>query len=148
MTLTIDEIKAVLAVAMSYDNRKLPGEANLLAWVEASGRANWTLTAAVAAVHEHYATQTEFLMPGHITQIIRAERRQPARYQAPPPAPAIEYVVRDALPSVDEPQTRPEPRPLISRISRRARRPRMDADARARITAELDAKRPAVEEPS
>ncbi|QJY46678.1 hypothetical protein [Pseudonocardia broussonetiae] len=142
MSLTDDEIKIVLAVAMSYDNRKLPGEANRMAWVEASRRANWTVDAAVEAVHEHYSARTDFVMPGHITQLIRAERRQPAPYQPPPPRPAVEAAVRDALPSVDDPAP---PRPLIARMARRARRPRMTAEDRARIAAELDAKRPAAE---
>jgi hypothetical protein len=145
--LTNDQVVDLLTLAAAYDRRKV-GLADVAAWRDAAERGRWQPAAALDAVKAHYATSTAWLMPGHVAEIIRAERRQPAPFQAPPPAPAIEYVVRDALPSVDEPQRRPESRPLISRISRRARRPRMDADARARITAELDAKRPAAEEPS
>lgn len=75
--LTIDQVKALWAVAMSYDNRKLPGDANLSAWSEASSRGRWTFPAAVNAIHEHYSQTTDFLMPGHITQLIRSDMRQP-----------------------------------------------------------------------
>lgn len=156
MTLDDSQIKIVLAAAMSYDNRKLPGVANRAAWVEAARRANWTLDAAVEAVHQHYAVNTEFLMPGHITQLIRAERRQPAPFAAPPPAPAIETTVRGVLPGIDAatadarpvPARRGRPNPLSRWSTRKSRRDPLEGDLRKRIQAELDAKRPAVEEPS
>lgn len=71
------EIRAVLAVAMAYDNRK-PGAANIAAWLEAADRGRWTFEAAVEAVHEHYARSTEFLMPGHVTAAVRARMQLPA----------------------------------------------------------------------
>lgn len=75
--MTEQEIRTLLALAMSYDNRR-PGEANVAAWREAADRGRWTFDAAVEAIHEHYARSTEFLMPGHITAAVRARMRLPA----------------------------------------------------------------------
>jgi hypothetical protein len=74
---TEDEIRGLLAAAMAYDNRR-PGDANVAAWLEAATRARWTFPAALDAVHAHYATATQFLMPGHVTERIRQDRREPA----------------------------------------------------------------------
>lgn len=71
------DIRALLVVAMAYDNRK-PGEATVAAWQEAAGRGRWSFGEAREAIHQHYAESTEFLMPAHITANIRAARRQPA----------------------------------------------------------------------
>lgn len=71
------EVKALLVVAMSYDNRK-PGEATVAAWREAAARGRWSFGEAREAIHQHYAESTDFLMPAHITATIRAARRQPA----------------------------------------------------------------------
>lgn len=78
--MTEDEIRGLLAAAMAYDNRR-PGDANVAAWMEAAARARWTFAEALEAIHAHYATSTAFLMPGHITELIRAGRRQPATYR-------------------------------------------------------------------
>jgi hypothetical protein len=75
--LTDDQITALLAVAAGYDNRR-PGELNVAAWREASGRGRWSFDAAVEAIHSHYATKREFLMPADITTFVRAKSRQPA----------------------------------------------------------------------
>lgn len=83
--LSQDQVAALVAVAMAYDNRS-PGEANLLAWAEAATRARWTFDAAREAIHEHYATSTDFLMPGHVTALIKQARRQPVPFVALPPA--------------------------------------------------------------
>lgn len=151
MTLTDTQIKTVLAAAMAYDNRKLPGEANRAAWGEAARRANWTLAGAIEAVHQHYATSTDFVMPGHITALIRAERRQPAPFQPAPPRPQLPPGVDvRALPDIDAAtadvapvQARPgRPNPLSRWSTRKARRDPLEGDLRKRIQAELDAKRP------
>lgn len=83
--LTDDQIRALLAVAMGYDNRR-PGDLNVAAWTEASTRGRWTFNAAVEAIHDHYARNTDFLMPGHITQKLRASQGQPPAYVALPTA--------------------------------------------------------------
>jgi hypothetical protein len=78
------EIKRVLAAVVAYDNRK-PSNANITAWLEASDRGRWTFNEALEAVHQHYTTSTDFLMPGHVTAIIKANRRQPEHH-----VPALE----------------------------------------------------------
>lgn len=67
------EIRALLAAAMAYDNRK-PGDATVMAWLEAATRARWTFPAALDALHAHYAESGDWVMPGHITARIRAAR--------------------------------------------------------------------------
>lgn len=89
------EVRALLAVAVAYDNRK-PGEANIAAWLEAADRGRWTFEAAVEAIHEHYARSTEFLMPGHITAAVRARVQRPA-----PVSDAVAHL-EGARPASDE----------------------------------------------
>ena len=83
-----DEVCALLATAMAYDNRK-PGDAAVHVWTEQAKLEGWTYHAAVRAIHEHYRRSTAFLMPGHITEIlneVRAQiRRQIAGDRFPPP---------------------------------------------------------------
>ena len=85
MPLSQDEVRALLAIAVAYDNRK-PGEVTIAAWMEAADRGRWTFPAAVEAIHDHYAKSTDFLMPGHITTAVRAAMRQPAPFAELPPA--------------------------------------------------------------
>lgn len=97
--LTEQEIRAVYAVAMAYDNRKL-SEANITAWWEQANRNRWTFDEAREAIHEHHRNSTEFLMPAHITAIIRAGRRQPEHYnerQLPAAPPADSQRIGDVL---------------------------------------------------
>jgi hypothetical protein len=74
---TEDEIRRLYALAMAYDNRKF-SEANITAWWEQAERNRWSYDEAREAIHAHHATSTEFLMPAHITGLIRQARRQPA----------------------------------------------------------------------
>lgn len=83
--LTDREVRHLLAVTMSYDNRK-PSDAAVLAWGEAASRGRWTFDEAVEAVHEHYVRSNEFLMPAHITALVRA-RRQDVAMREPVVAP-------------------------------------------------------------
>jgi hypothetical protein len=80
---TEDEIRRVYAIAMAYDNRKL-SEANITAWWEQAERNRWTFDDAREAIHTHHCESTEYLMPAHITAIIRRKRQQ-----QPPVAEAI-----------------------------------------------------------
>jgi hypothetical protein len=75
MTLYSDQVTAVLAVAAGYDNRR-PGELNTSAWMDAAHKGRWTFEEAVEAVKEHYATETDFVMPAHVTRIIRQHRNR------------------------------------------------------------------------
>lgn len=139
MSLTLAEVKFLLGHAMGYDNRKMPGDANLAAWVEASRRASWTLPAALEALHEHYAHSAEFLMPGHITERIRANRRQP---------PPVREVLRQLLAGAERigraiPAASPTALPAGQLppgrwSSRRPRRQPLDPEQRAKARAELD----------
>lgn len=72
-----DQIIDLLSVIAAYDRRQV-GEGDLAAWAEASRRAGWTFQAAVDAVHSHFADSSAWLMPGHVTERIRLQRRQPA----------------------------------------------------------------------
>lgn len=74
--MTESEVRQVYAIAMAYDNRK-PSEANITAWWEQAIRNRWTLDEAREAVHEHHRNSADFLMPAHVTAVIRAGRRQP-----------------------------------------------------------------------
>lgn len=88
--MTEQEIRQLLAVAMAYDNRK-PGDMNVMAWTEAANRGRWSFEAALEAIHAHYAQSTDFLMPAHITTLIRHAMRQPAPFkELPPVEPASE----------------------------------------------------------
>lgn len=97
-----DEVRALLAVAMGYDNRR-PGDLNVAAWREASERGRWTLGEAVNAAHEHYAVSSDFLMPAHITDRIKAERRHaplPAERQIEMAPPAEVSRIRQVVQEV------------------------------------------------
>ncbi|MGW4119863.1 hypothetical protein [Nocardia sp. NPDC004711] len=71
--LTNDEIVTLLQIITAYDNRSVDS-ATVAAWREAGRRRRWTFDEAVEAVHVHYSHNTAWLMPGHITQIIRRDR--------------------------------------------------------------------------
>lgn len=86
--MTRDEIIDLLSVVTAYDNRN-PSTAMISAWHTAAEVAHWTLGEAYDAVNAHYATSTEFLMPGHVTQRIRAHR-PPAAVAEPGGPGAIE----------------------------------------------------------
>ncbi|BAD54864.1 hypothetical protein [Nocardia farcinica] len=71
--LTNDEIVTLLQIATGYDGREID-EVLITLWSEAARRRRWTFTEAVNAVHEHFAEETTWIMPGHVTQLIRRER--------------------------------------------------------------------------
>lgn len=74
--MTEEGVRSLLAVAMAFDHRR-PGAADIAAWSDAAERARWDFRDAQEAIKIHYATSTEYLMPGHVTAILRANRRQP-----------------------------------------------------------------------
>ncbi|MFC9768890.1 hypothetical protein [Rhodococcus jostii] len=88
-----DQVVELVQIIATYDSRKIDG-VTLGAWREASRRARWDFRAACEAVHEHYAHVTTWLMPGHVTELIRATKRHPApasqvlAVSATPPASA------------------------------------------------------------
>jgi hypothetical protein len=81
--LTDAEVRQLLVAAMSYDNRKPPGQANVAAWSDSAELAKWTFDEALRALKAHYTEDSAFLMPGHITARIRKERQD--RRALPPP---------------------------------------------------------------
>lgn len=84
---------------MSYDNRK-PSEAHIAAWLEASVRGRWTYPEARDAILDHFAHETEYLTPGHITQRIKAKRSQPPpmrQLEAPKTIPASPERIREII---------------------------------------------------
>lgn len=98
---TESEIRQLLAIAMAYDHRK-PGDSQVMAWHEAARRARWTFDEAREAILNHFATSTEYLMPGHVTTAIRERRSQPPPRAALPAAPLnpanpdrIREIIRD-----------------------------------------------------
>ncbi len=78
-----DQVRALLAVAMSYDHRN-PGDADVMAWEEAAKRMKWRFVPAREAIHAHYAERREFIMPGDITQRLKLESRFPPRFGEEP----------------------------------------------------------------
>ncbi|HET6290465.1 MAG TPA: hypothetical protein VFG15_27425 [Amycolatopsis sp.] len=83
-----NQVRALLTLAMSYDNRR-PGELNLAAWHDAANRAGWTYDAAVEAIKDYYASDGRFVMPVDITTKLKATRGLPPRHIAlPAPQPA------------------------------------------------------------
>lgn len=113
--MTEQEVRALLAAAMAYDNRK-PGEANIAAWLEAANRGRWTFDAALEAIHAHYVASADFLMPAHITAALRAKSRQPTPFAeleasqpaSPEHAERMSALIRDTFampkPTDDRPQ--------------------------------------------
>lgn len=83
--MTEDDVIDLLSVITAYDKRNT-GASEINAWAEAARRGRWTLHEAVEAVHEHFASSTEYLMPGHVNQRLRAARSQPPRSTALPQA--------------------------------------------------------------
>lgn len=75
--MTHDEVVHLLQIVSTYDSRKLD-HLTVAAWKEAASRARWTSDAALEAVHEHYSKSTAWLMPGHVTELVRAGKRHPA----------------------------------------------------------------------
>jgi len=72
-----NEIVDLLTAVSAYDNRK-PNAASVLAWGKAAELGRWTLPEALDAVHWHFASSTEYLMPAHITALVKSARQDRA----------------------------------------------------------------------
>lgn len=79
------DVRRLLALAMAYDNRK-PGDAAVAAWMDAAERGRWTWESASEAIKAHYAASTQFVMPAHITERVKAMREEAALRALPPAA--------------------------------------------------------------
>lgn len=73
MSLTQNEVVGVLKVATAYDGRQR-GEADVMAWMDSSARAEWTYPEALEAVKDHFAFDGGFLTPAVVTKRITANR--------------------------------------------------------------------------
>ena len=80
-----NEIVNLLTLIAAYDGRTV-GEGDVRAWSDAASRAGWTWAAAAEAVKAHFAESAARIMPGHVTQRIRADQDTPT----PPPHARIE----------------------------------------------------------
>lgn len=65
-----DEIVTLLQIITAYDGRTIDN-VSIMAWTQAAQRQHWTFDEAAAAVHEHYSASPAWLMPGHVTQLVR-----------------------------------------------------------------------------
>lgn len=99
MSITNTEAIDLLTAASVYDSRK-PNPDAVLAWMKASELGRWSFPEALNALHEHYATSRDYLMPAHITERIKARRAQPGRPELPPGSPAGRARVDDAIAEV------------------------------------------------
>ncbi|ATW60859.1 helicase loader [Gordonia phage Getalong] len=107
-----NQIIDLLTAASAYDRRTI-GEGDVVAWSEAARRAGWTFDKALNALHDHFASTSQWLMPGHITERLRLASRQPA--------PA------DQVLALDKPVASPERRAeLMAQIRKLADRKSID----------------------
>jgi hypothetical protein len=102
------EIVDLLSVISAYDNRN-PSESAVHAWSKSAELGRWTAHEAAQAVHQHFASSTEFLMPAHVTALVKADRQdrhmrhdQQALEQAPPPDPAAQARIDELIAQVSE----------------------------------------------
>jgi hypothetical protein len=65
------EAGQLLQICAAYDQRTV-GRTDITAWWHTAVAGNWDLDYARRAVIEHYAEQTDRVMPAHITRIIRS----------------------------------------------------------------------------
>lgn len=97
--MNINETTQALALAQAFDNRTV-GEVNIRAWFSVLSEAD--AADVMAAIRDHYATTTEWIMPAHIRAAVSVmEQRRAAAAQATGWAPGQYGVPRDqAMPEV------------------------------------------------
>lgn len=78
--LTHDQVVDLLTAVSAYDNRK-PNPASIMAWGKAAELGRWTFAEALDAVHAHFASDTDYLMPAHVGNRIRDKRQDLALRQ-------------------------------------------------------------------
>lgn len=71
--MTRDQIIELLQIVQAYDGRDVD-KITAAAWAQAAQRQGWTFEESADAVHHHYSQETSWLMPGHVTRIIRRSR--------------------------------------------------------------------------
>lgn len=110
-----DEILTLLEIAQAFDKRTI-GEPDVIAWTDSAKRGRWTYDEAQEAIKEYYAkttTDRPWIMPSHVTNMVRANREiEHMRFQRDS-LPPINPRVREAIEQVAETTHIPaEPRPM------------------------------------
>lgn len=110
-----NEVIDLLTMIQAFDKRTV-GEPDVVAWEDSAKRGRWTYDEASEAVREYYAKTTSerpFIMPSHITNMVRANREiEHMRFQRDS-LPPINPRVREAIEQVAETTHIPaEPRPM------------------------------------
>lgn len=97
--MTLQDVAALLAVIAATDRRKV-GETDILTWHATVGHLDFEQ--ARAAVWEHFATSTEWLMPAHINGIVRAHAEAAKIHEKP------HTMSRDTAPPSGPPVSMPD----------------------------------------
>jgi hypothetical protein len=113
--MTPDQIVDLLTIATAYDRRTV-GEGDVHAWLDSARRGRWTFDEAAEAVKAYYATtiaDRPFVMPSHITHLIKAERQDRAMratnrelVQAGPPHPRTAAMAAELAAKFEIPEPR------------------------------------------
>lgn len=74
--MTRDDIIELMQLITSFDNRNSDAYMET-SWLDAARVQRWTYEGACAAVRAHFSSSTEWIMPGHVTQWLRAQRSGP-----------------------------------------------------------------------
>lgn len=112
--MTQDEVIDLLSIITAYDKRST-GEGEIHAWSDAAQRGRWTFADAAEAVKAHYAESTQWLMPGHVTDRIKVQRRdRPPPHALPPSRRSFQQEHKDSCVAwvrdrLDENASRPSP---------------------------------------
>jgi hypothetical protein len=122
--MTIEETIDVLAGAAAFDRRTV-GEADAIAWHATIG--DLRFDDCQAAVIAHYRETSDWLMPAHVRQrvrAIRARRIEDAEVPAPPSEladnpPAYSAALHAARVAIADGA---DPRPAVDLVARRTRR--------------------------
>ena len=115
--MTDDEIIDLLSIAQAFDKRTV-GEAEVTAWLDSARRGRWTFDEASEAVKDYYARTTAerpWIMPSHITHLIRADReirhmRAQTRELVQPPPRMAQAIAATAHATVIPAQAPREPK--------------------------------------
>lgn len=87
MNMTWNEIVDVLKLATVYDHGQRD-ESDVMGWLHVAQISGWKADEAKTAVVKHFAVSDKYLMPAHVGDIIRAQRRQPMPLDLPALPPA------------------------------------------------------------
>lgn len=107
--MTRNDVVDLLSAITAYDNRNATAE-TVMAWTKSAELGRWTLPEALDAVHEHFATSTEFLMPAHVTTRVKASRadaalREPLVHPDPIGQKRVQELISNAFAAITPPGT-------------------------------------------